>query len=164
MLVSNLSVMCNFTQRSTHAIQCSAILHNVFHFLLPYEIMHVALFSLDIAIQKTKHLNDCLINLASHSFLTDFQYTCWELLESVHNLKTLNHVYIKRNTTFMIWLTIVMRFAYNIRKMWCLVKFIISMQFYEVYIVRMPYLTCRTFICRYLHHLWESSFHQDFTI
>ena len=58
MLVSGLSVMSNFTQRSTHAIQCSSILHNVFHFLLPYEIIHVALFSLNIAIQKTKHLND----------------------------------------------------------------------------------------------------------
>ena len=59
MLVCDLSVMCNFTQHSTHAMQCSAILHNVFYFLLPYEIIHVTLFSLNIAIQKTKHLNDC---------------------------------------------------------------------------------------------------------
>ena len=60
MLVSDLSVMCNFTQCATHEIQCSAILHNIFHFLLRYEIIHfVALFSLSIAIQKTKHLNDC---------------------------------------------------------------------------------------------------------
>lgn len=58
MLVSDLSVMFKFTQCSTHAIQCSAILHNVFHFLLCYEIIHVALFSLSIAIQKTKQLND----------------------------------------------------------------------------------------------------------
>ena len=58
MLVSDLSVMCNFTQCSTHAIQCSAILRNVFNFLLRYDIIHVALFSLIIAIQKAKHLND----------------------------------------------------------------------------------------------------------
>ena len=145
MLVSDLSVMCNYTQCSTHAIQCSDILHtqcsthaiqcsdilhtqcsthaiqcsdilhtqcsthtiqfsvilrNVFHFLLCYEIIHVALFSLSISIQKTKHLNDCLVNLALYIFLTTFQYKCWEL--SVYNLKTLNHVYVKRNTVLMI--------------------------------------------------------------
>ena len=143
MLVSDLSVICNFTQCSTHTIQCSAILHtqcsthttqcsaiihtqcsthiiqcsdiphtqysthtiqcsailhaqcythtircyailrNVFHFLLRYEIIHVALFSLSIAIQKTKHLNDCLVNLASYNFLTTFDCKCWELCESV---------------------------------------------------------------------------------
>ena len=141
MLVSDLSVMCNFTQCSTHAIQCSAILHNVFHFLLRYEIINVALFSLSIAIQKTKQLNDCLVNLASYIFLTTFQYKCWELCESVYSLNALNHVYVKRNTTLMIWLTIVIRFVYNIRKVWCLVKFIIWMDFYEVYNVRMTYLT-----------------------
>ena len=103
MLVSDLSVMCNFTQCSTHEIQCSAIPHNIFHFLLRYEIIHfVALFSLSIAIQKTKHLNDCLVNLASYIFLTTFQYKCWELLEYVYNLKTLNHVYVKWNTSLMI--------------------------------------------------------------
>ena len=80
MLVSDLSVMCNFTQHSTQAIHCSSILHNGFHFLLPCEIIHVALFSMNIAIQKTKHLNDCLVNLASYIFLTTFQYKCWELL------------------------------------------------------------------------------------
>ena len=142
--------MCNFTQCSTHAIQCSAILRNVFH-----------LFSLSIAIQKTKHLNECLVNLALYIFLTTFQYRCWEL--SVYNLSILNHVYVKRNTALMIWLTIVMRFVYNIRKRWCLDKFIIWMQFYEVYNVRITYLTGGTFICRYLHRLWKSSFHQDFT-
>jgi hypothetical protein len=65
------------TQCSTHTIQCSAILRNVFHFLLRYEIIHVALVSLSIAIQKTKHLNDCLVNLASYNFLTTFQCKCW---------------------------------------------------------------------------------------
>ena len=66
MLVSDLSVMCNFTQCSTHAIHYSAILHNVFHFLLRSEIIHVVLFSLSIGIQKTKQLNDCSVNLASY--------------------------------------------------------------------------------------------------
>ena len=79
MLVSDLSVMCNFTQCSTHTILCSAILHNVFHFLLRCEIIHVVVFSLSIAIQKTKHLNICLVNLASYIVLTKFQYKCWEL-------------------------------------------------------------------------------------
>ena len=110
MLVSDLSVMCHFTQCSTQAMQCSAILHNVFHFLLRYEIIHVVFFSLSIAIQKTKQLNDCLVNLVSYIFLTTFQYKCWELCESVCNLKTLNHVYVKWNTILMIWLdTIVIR-------------------------------------------------------
>ena len=111
------------TQCYTHAIQCSAILRNVFHFLLCYDIIHVALLSLSMAIQKTKHLKDCLVNLALYIFLTTFQYNCWEL--SVYNLSTPNHVYVKRNTALMILLTIGMRFVYNIRKMWCLVKFII---------------------------------------
>jgi hypothetical protein len=100
MLVSDLSVMCNFTQCSTHVIQCSAILRNVFHVLLCYEIILVALFSLNLAIQKTKHLIDCLVNLALYIFLTTFQYKCWEL--SVYNLSILNHVYVKRNTALMI--------------------------------------------------------------
>ena len=64
------------TQCSTHTMQCFAILRNVFHFLLCYEIIHVALFSLSIAIQRTKHLNDCLVNLASYIFLTTFQCKC----------------------------------------------------------------------------------------
>jgi hypothetical protein len=81
------------------------------------------------------------ITLRSETFLTAFQYKCWEL--SVNNLSTLNHVYVKRNTALMIWLTIVMRFVYKIRKMWCLVKFIIWMQLYEVYNERMTYLTSR---------------------
>ena len=34
MLVSDLSVICNFTQYSTHAIQCSAILRNVTFFVM----------------------------------------------------------------------------------------------------------------------------------
>jgi hypothetical protein len=141
MLVSDLSVMCNFTQCSTHAMQCSAILRNVFHLALCYEIIHVALFSLSITIEKTKHLNECLVNLALYIFPTTFQYKCWEL--SVYNLNSLNHVYVKRNTALMIWLTMVMRFVYNIRKVWCLVKFIIWMQFYEVCNVRITYFTGR---------------------
>ena len=116
MLVSDLSVMCNCTQYSTHTIQCSAILHNVFHFLLCYEIIHVALFSLSIAIPKTKHLNDCSVNLASYIFLTKFQYKCWELCESVYNLKALTNISVKRNTTLLIWMTAVIRFVYNIKE------------------------------------------------
>jgi phosphoglycerol transferase MdoB-like AlkP superfamily enzyme len=100
MLVSDLSVMCNFTQCSTHAIQCFAILRNVFYFSLCCEIIHVALFSLSIAIQKTKHLNDCLVNLALYISQTTFQYKCWEL--SVYNLNIFNHVYVKRTTALMI--------------------------------------------------------------
>jgi hypothetical protein len=137
MLLSDLSVMCNFTQCSTYAIQCSTILRNIFHFLLRYEIIHVALFSLSIANQKMKHLNDCKVNLASCIFLTTFQYKSWKLCESVHNLKTLNHVYVKWNATLMIWLTMDILFVYTIRKVWCLFKLIIWMQFHEVYNVRM---------------------------
>jgi hypothetical protein len=82
-------------------MQYSVLLSSVMlHFLLCYEIIHVALFSLSIAIQKTKHLNDCLVNLGLYIFLTAFQYKCWEL--SVNNLSTLNHVYVKRNTALMI--------------------------------------------------------------
>ena len=98
-----------YTQCSTHAIQCSAILHtqcsthailiNVFHLLLRYELMHIASFSMSTAIQKMKQLNDCLVNIASYIFLPTFQYKCGELFMT---LKTLNHVYVKRNTTLMI--------------------------------------------------------------
>ena len=101
MLVSDLSVI-SILHNILH-MQYSVLLSSVMlHFLLCYEIIHVALFSLSIAIQKTKHLNDCLVNLASYIFLTTFQYTCWELLESVYSLKTLNYVYVKWNTTLMI--------------------------------------------------------------
>ena len=82
-------------------MQYSVLLSSaMLHFLLCYEIIHVALFSLGIAIQKTKHLNDCLVNLELYIVLTAFQYKCWEL--SVYNLSTLNHVYVKRNTALMI--------------------------------------------------------------
>jgi hypothetical protein len=138
--------------------------YNIFHFLLRYEIIQfVALFSLSIAIQKTKHLNDCLMNLASYIFLTTFQYKCWELLESVYNLKTLNHVYVKWTTILMIWLTVDIRFVYNIRKVWCLVKFIIWMQFYEVYNVRITYFTGRhiylLIFLRSMRIIFSSRFH-----